>query len=137
MFSHVTEPVGHSRTEDPIGEVHQCRVEREALTLVDGHRVREDQRELLPVHVELFSELSLHLFHLVVVSGMIKFDLHVAGGNVSDRTNGTIHQATLCVKVSLQLDLFPWRRCMYARLRLNSMDTSSTIAASNDETGCA
>ena len=45
----------------------------------------EDQRELLPVHVELFQhkESVLHLFHLALVGGMIKFDLHVAGGNVS------------------------------------------------------
>ena len=76
---------------------------------MDGHRVREDQRKLLPVHVELFQhkESALYLFHLVLVGGMIKFDLHVAGGNVSDRTNGTIHQATLCVKISLQHDSCP------------------------------
>ena len=33
--------------------------------------------------------------------------MYIAGTNVSDRTNSTIHQATLCVKISLQHDSCP------------------------------
>ena len=45
-------------------------------------------------------ESALYLFQLVLVGGMIKFDLHIASGNVSDSSKGTVNQATLRVKVS-------------------------------------
>ena len=84
--------VRHAVAEDLLREVDDGAVQREALTLVDGDGIGQDERVLFPVHVVVFHhhEFALDLLDLVGLVDVVKVHGDARGRDGQHGADGAV-----------------------------------------------